>query len=162
MNPGATVTGRVTRLTRDDIVIQTSAGEKRFTCDTVHAAARRGYALRKGTVVGAGAFAVLGAIATCSHEGGHVRGIVGPLRAAPIGAGIGLALGSLIPQMKPVYRKPESGVSVSPSFRVGVEFSLLEELGGWVNLNDRLRIEERSGIKRTGRLTGLTDTEDDD
>ena len=87
-------------------------------------------------------------------------GIVGPLGAAPIGAGVGLAFGSLIPQMKPVYRTSESGVSVSPSFRAGsVEPSLLEELGGWVNLNDRLGIEERSGIKMTGRLTRLTDTE---
>lgn len=156
---GARVTGRVTRLTRDEIMIQTSAGEKRFTRDTVHVAAMRGYALRGGAVIGAGAFAVLGAIATCSHEGGHACGIAGPLRAAPIGAGIGLALGGLIPQMKPVYRRSESGVSVSPSFQAGsVGPSLLEELGGWVNLND-LRIEERSGIKMTGRLTRLTDSE---
>ena len=157
---GAKVKGRVTRLTRDEITIQTSAGEKRFTRDGVHAAAIRGHALRRGALVGAGLFAVLGAVATCSDEEESMCGIVGPLRAAPIGAGIGLAIGSLIPQMKPVYRTPESGISVSPSPRPGsVDASLLEELGGWVNLNDRLRIEERSGSKITGRLTCLTDTE---
>jgi hypothetical protein len=156
---GPTVTGRVTRLTRDEIVIQTSAGEKRFTRSSVRAASIRGHALRRGAVVGAGLFAVLGAVATCSHEGGSGCSIIGPLRAAPIGAGFGLALGSLIPQMKPVYRASESSVSVSPSFRAGVEPSLLEELGGWVNLNDRLRIEEASGVKSTGRLTRLTDTD---
>jgi hypothetical protein len=157
---GAKVRGRVTRLTRDEIMIETSAGEKRFTRDTVHAAARRGYALRGGAVIGAGAFAVLGGIATCSHEGGSACGIVGPVRAAPIGAGLGLALGGLTPQMKPVYRGPEGAVSVSRSPRAGsAESSLLEELGAWVNLDDRLRIEEPSGMTRTGRLTGLTDTE---
>jgi hypothetical protein len=156
---GPTVTGRVTRLTRDEIVIQTSADEKRFTRSSVRAASIRGHALRRGAVVGAGLFAVLGAVATCSHEGGSGCGIIGPLRAAPIGAGFGLALGSLIPQMKPVYRAPESSVSVSLSFRAGVEPSLLEDLGGWVNLYDRLRIEEASGVKSTGRLTRLTDTD---
>jgi hypothetical protein len=157
---GAKVTGRVIRLTRDEMVIQSGVGEKRFTRDTVHAVEIRGHAFRMGAFVGAGVFAVLGGVATCSHEGGSACGIVGPLRAAPIGAGIGLALGGLIPQMNPVYRAPESGVSVSPSFRVGgAEPSLLEELGGWVNLDDRLRVEERSGIKSTGRLTSLTDTE---
>ena len=157
---GAKVTGRVIRLTRDEMTIQTSTGEKRFTLDTVHAAAIRGYALRRGALIGAGVGAVLGAVATCSHEGGSACGIVGPLRAAPIGAGIGLALGGLIPQMTPVYRTRESGVSVAPTVRAGrAEPSLLVELGAWVNLNDRLRIEEPSGIKSTGRLTGLTDTE---
>jgi hypothetical protein len=157
---GAKVTGRVTRLTRDEIMIQTSAGEKRFTRGTVHAAAIRVHAVRRGALVGAGLFAVLGAMTTCSHEGGSVCGVVGPVRAAPIGAGLGLALGGLIPQMKPVYRTPERDVSASPPFRApSVGPSLLEELGGWVNLDDHLRIEEPSGIMRTGRLTRLTDTD---
>lgn len=152
---GTKIAGRVMRLTRDEITIQTGAGEKRFTRDTIRAAAVRGNPLRRGALVGAGVFAVLGAVATCSNEGGKACGIVGSVRAAPIGAGVGLALGGLIPQMNPVYR-----AAASPSFRVGgVEPSLLEELGGWVNLHDRLRIEERSGIKRAGRLTNLTDTE---
>src|ERR1700693_285282 len=88
---GAKVSGHVTRLTRNDMTIQTTAGEKRFTSDTVRAIAARGHALRRGALVGAGVFAVLGAVAICSHRGGADCGIVGPLGAAPIGAGVGLA-----------------------------------------------------------------------
>jgi hypothetical protein len=158
--PGTKVTGRVIRLTRDEITIRTNSGEKRFTPDTVQAVAIRGHALRRGALVGAGLFAVLGAVATCSHEGDSACGIVGSLRAAPIGAGLGLALGGLIPQMKPVYRRPEGALSISGSPRADrAESSLLQELGAWVNVDDRLRIDERSGTRMTGRLTSLTDTE---
>ena len=95
---GVKATGRLTRLTRDEIAIQTDAGEKRFTSDTVRAVAVRGHALRKGALIGAGVFAVLGAVAICSHEGGGNCVIVGSLGAAPIGAGVGLAVGALIPR----------------------------------------------------------------
>ena len=60
---GVKATGRLTRLTRDEIAIQTEAGEKRFASDTVRAVAVRGHALRKGALIGAGVFAVLGAVA---------------------------------------------------------------------------------------------------
>src|SRR3990170_2502366 len=83
---GVKATGRLTRLTRDDIAIQTDAGEKRFASDTVREVAVRRHALRKGALIGAGVFAVLGAVATCSHEGGGTCIIIGPLGAAPIGA----------------------------------------------------------------------------
>src|SRR3970040_700718 len=66
---GARTTGRLTRLTRDAITSQTDAGEKRFASDTVRAVAVRGHTLRKGALIGAGVLAVLGAVATCSHEG---------------------------------------------------------------------------------------------
>ena len=89
---GAKATGRLTRLTRNDMAIQTHAGEKRFTSDTVRGVAVRGHALRRGALAGAGVFAVLGAVAVCSHRGGGDCSIVGPLGAAPIGAGVGLAI----------------------------------------------------------------------
>ena len=41
-------TGRLIRLTRDEIAIQTNAGEKRFASDTVRAVAVRGHALQIG------------------------------------------------------------------------------------------------------------------
>ena len=154
---GAKVGGRVTRLTRNDLTIQTTAGEKRFTGDTVRAIAARGHALRRGALVGAGVFAVLGGVAVCSHRGGEGCGVVGPLAAAPIGAGVGLAIGALIPQMRPIYRAPES-IS-TPLFHAasGVQASLLEDLALRVNLDDRLRIEDQSGLRTIGRLTHLTD-----
>jgi len=148
--------GRLTRLTRDEIAIQTGAGEKRFTRDTARAVAVRGHALGKGALIGAGVFAIIGAVATCSNEGGALCGIIG-LRAAPIGAGFGLAIGALIPRMKPVYRAPEDRVSVEPSRAAsGVQASLLEDLALRVNLNDRLLVEDASGGRATGRLTRLT------
>ena len=58
---GVRTTGRLTQLTRETIVIQTEAGEKRFTRDTVRAVAVRGHALRKGALIGAGALAAVGA-----------------------------------------------------------------------------------------------------
>jgi hypothetical protein len=154
---GAKATGRLTRLTRDEMAIQTEAGEKRFTRDTVRAVAVRGHALRKGALIGAGVFAVLGAVANCSHEGRGNCAIVGLFGAAPIGAGVGLAIGALTPLMRTVYRAPENRASVPRlGGTIGVQTSLLEHLALRVNLNDRLRVEDASGGRTTGRLTRLT------
>jgi hypothetical protein len=154
---GAKVSGRVTRLTRNDMTIQTTAGEKRFTSDTIREVAVRGHSLRKGALIGAGVFAVLGALAVCSHEGAGDCIIVGPLGAAPIGAGLGLAAGALISRMRTIYRAPESRASV-PGSRAGsgVQASLLEDFALQVNLYDQLRVEDISGVRTTGRLTRLT------
>lgn len=48
---GVKATGRLTRLTRDEIAIQIEAGEKRYASDTVRAVAVRGHALRKGALI---------------------------------------------------------------------------------------------------------------
>jgi hypothetical protein len=136
---GAKATGRLTRLTRDEIAIQTEAGEKRFTRETVRAVAVRGHALGRGALIGAGVFAVLGAVATCSHEKGENCVIVGAFRAVPIGAGVGLAIGALTPRTRAVYREPENRAFLPRSGGViGVQPSLLEDLALRVNLDDRL------------------------
>jgi hypothetical protein len=156
---GLKATGRLTRLTCDEIAIQTAAGEKRLTNDTVRAVAVRGYALRKGALIGAGAFAVLGVVAMCSREAREGSGdcVFGSLSFAPLGAGVGLAMGALIPQMRTVYRAPENRASVPRSGgTIGVQASLLEDLALRVNLNDQLRVDDRSGVGTTGRLTHLT------
>lgn len=154
---GVKATGRLTRLTRDEIAIQTDAGEKRFTSDTVRAVAVRGHALRKGALIGAGMLAVLGAVTVCSDEGVRNCAIVGSLGAAPIGAGVGLVIGALTSRMRAVYRAPENRASVPRSGgAIGVQASLLEDLALRVNLNDRLLVEDASGGRTTGRLTRLT------
>jgi hypothetical protein len=107
------------------MAIETPAGEKRFTIDAVREVAVRGYSLRKGALIGAGVFAVLGALAVCAHEGGADCLIVGPLGAAASGA----------------------------------QANLLEDLALRVNLDDQLRVEDRSGVRTTGRLTRLTPDE---
>jgi hypothetical protein len=152
---GSRTRGRLIRLTRDGIVIQTDAGEKRFTRDTVREIALRGQALRKRALLGAGLFAVLGAVATCSHEDGGDCIVVGALRAAPIGAGAGLAMGALVSSFRSIYRTPEGGPSV-PQSRDAGQASLLEDLALRVNLGDQLRVEDYSGVRTTGRLTRLT------
>jgi hypothetical protein len=154
---GATTAGRLTHLTREDIAILTGAGEKRFAGETVRDIAVRSPSFRKGALIGAGVFAVLGAVATCSHEGGGTCIIIGTLGGAPIGAGVGLAMAALIPQMKTVYRAPETAVFLSRAAIGGP--SLLEDLALRVNLDDQLRVEDRSGVRTTGRLTRLTDDE---
>ena len=157
---GGKATGRLTRLTRDEIAIQTAAGEKRFTNDTVRAVALRGHALRKGALIGAGVFAVLGMVAFCSREGREGDGncVINSLGFPLLfGAGVGLAMGALVPQMRTVYRAPNNEASVSRSRdAIGVQASLLEDLALRVNLNDQLRVDDRSGVGTTGRLTRLT------
>jgi hypothetical protein len=154
---GAKATGRLTRLTRDEMAIQTAAGENRFASDAVREVAVRGHALGKAALIGTGVVAVLGAVATCSHEGGGNCVIIGLFGAAPIGAGVGLAMGALIPQMRTVYRAPENRASVTRSGGViGGQASLLEDLALRVNVNDQLRVDDRSGVGITGRLTSLT------
>lgn len=153
---GARITGRLTRLTPDDIAIQTDAGEKHFTSDAVREVAVRGYALRKGALIGAGVFAVLGTVINCSRNKGGSCVAVGLFGASPIGAGAGLAVGALIPHMKTVYRAPENAAAVSePRGPSGFEGSLLEGLGLRVNLDDQLRVEDQSGASTTGRLTQI-------
>jgi hypothetical protein len=154
---GVKVTGRLTRLTREEIAIQTDAGERRVTGETVREVAVRSHSLRKGALIGTGVFAVLGALAVCSHEGDGACVIVGSLGAAPIGAGVGMAMGALISGMRTVYRVPEGRAPVPQSRATGgVRPSLLEDLALRVNLNDQLQVEDQSGATTTGRLTRLT------
>jgi hypothetical protein len=154
---GVKATGRLTGLTRDEIAIQTDAGEKRFASNTVREVAVRGHSLRKGALIGAAVLAAVGAATVCAHDGGGACAGVGALGAAPIGAGLGLTIGALVPRMKTVYRAPETGAAVpAPRAAGGVRASLLEDLGLRVNLDDELRVEDGSGAAITGRLTQLT------
>ena len=152
---GVKATGRLTRLTRDDITIQTDAGEKHFTSEQVRKVAVRGHSLGKSALIGAGVFAVLGVVATATQgEDAGAR----PIGAAVIGAGLGVAIGALIPQMKTIYRPPEDRAPVPRSRDdIGAQSSLLEDLGIRVNIDDRIRVEDQSGVRTSGRLMALTD-----
>jgi hypothetical protein len=150
---GRTAAGRLTRLTADEIAILTDAGERRFALGSVREVAARGYRLRRSALIGAGVFAVLGVVATCAH-GEERCAAIGPLAAAP-GAGVGLAVGALIPQMRLAYRAPPDRPPVGPSpgaLRAG----FLSDLALRANLGDRVRVEDGSGIGTTGRLRHLT------
>jgi hypothetical protein len=149
---GARTAGRLTRFTRDEITIQTDAGEKRLSAETVRDVAVRGHSLGKSALIGAGAFAVL-AIVAASRGNTNAS----PAAAGMLGAGAGLAIGALIPQMKTIYRQQQDHASVQPSRSArGVHGSLLEDLALRVNLDDELRVEDVSGGTTVGRLTALT------
>ncbi|MBI3401254.1 MAG: hypothetical protein HY048_07510 [Acidobacteria bacterium] len=150
---GVKTTGRLTRLTRDDITIQTDAGEKHSTSEQVRNVALRAHSLGKSALIGAGVFAVLGEVAVARNGNAGAA----PVGAAVLGAGAGLAIGALIPHMKTIYRAAEHGASVPLSRDpIGARTSLLEDLALRVNLDDQLRVEDQSGGRTTGRLTGLT------
>lgn len=157
---GNRIAGQVIGLRRGEIAVQTGAGEVRLARDTTRQIAVRGHSLARGALIGTAVFAVLGAVAVCYHEGGATCAIVGPLGAAPVGAGIGLAAGAVIPTATTVYRAPGRGLpsQTGPSGGDG-QASLLEDLGLRVNVGDRIRIQDRAGTIVVGRLIGLATQE---
>jgi hypothetical protein len=157
---GIVAAGGLIRLTRDEIALQTDAGEQHFTGDAVRSVAMRVHSLRKSSLLGAGVGAALGTLATCIHEGGKDCVIIGSLGAAPIGAGVGLAMGALFSGMRTIYRARESRAPIQGTrIATPVQPSFLEDLGLLVNLGDQIRIDDQSGLVTTGRLTRLTDDE---
>ena len=120
---GARTTGRLARLTLDEITLSTGVGEKRFTSATVREVAVRRNWRRKGVLIGAGVFAVLFAVAPACRSNSDCI----PIAAAPVGAGVGLAVGALIPRMTTVFRAQEKRTSFSPEFSratIGAQASL--------------------------------------
>jgi hypothetical protein len=152
---GMRTTGRLTRLTREEITLSTDAGEKRFTNATVREVAVRRRSLRKGVLIGAGVGAALGALAAC---GGPERSECadGPIMLGALGAGVGLVVSAAIPRVTIVYRAP---IDMAPSRGLAPPPGLFDDLALQVNLDDRLRIEDQSGTRTTGRLTRLTGDE---
>jgi hypothetical protein len=84
----------------------------------------RGHWLGKGAaLIGAGVYVV--AVATASSCRSNSNCI--PMAAAPFGAGLGLAVGALIPRMTTIFRPRETHASFSPVFSrraIGVRASL--------------------------------------
>ncbi|MGE0702488.1 MAG: hypothetical protein AB7P22_00985 [Vicinamibacterales bacterium] len=153
---GRQAAGRLTSLTPDEIAILTESGERRFTHGTVREVAVRGYALKRGALIGAVVFAVLGVAAMCAH-GEENCALIGSLAAAP-GAGVGLAVGALVPRMRPVYRGSTDRVS-EPASAGGVQAGFLSDLALRANLDDQIEVEDRSGVRTIGRLTHLAGNE---
>ena len=152
---GAKTTGRLTRLTRDEITIQTDTGEKRLTGATVREVAVRHRPLRKGVLIAAGVGAVVGALAGCAGPE-REECADAPIMAGAFGAGVGLAVSALIPRITTVYHAP---IDVAPSRGLAGSPGPFDDLALRVNLDDRLRVEDQSGARTTGRLTRLTGDE---
>lgn len=107
---GASVGGRLTRLTGEEITIRSEAGDTRIPAMAVRAVAVRRYALGEGALVGGVLFTALALAAPACRNNSDCR----PLAAAPFGAGVGLAIGALVPRMKTVFRTEEPRISLLP------------------------------------------------
>jgi hypothetical protein len=122
---GGRTTGRLTRLTADEIALQTSAGEKHFTRETVRQVAVRRQPLLLGVLIGAGAGAATGAVAACTGPK-REECADASIMAGALGAGLGLAVGALIHKTTVVYPEPEKRTFIVPAISrdaVGVRVS---------------------------------------
>jgi hypothetical protein len=123
---GVGTAGRLTRLTADEITLQTAAGEKHFTRETVRQVAVRHRPLRMAVLIGAGAGAATGAVAACTGPK-REECADAPIMAGAFGAGLGLAVGALIHKTTIVYPEPEKRTFIVPAISrdaVGVRVSL--------------------------------------
>jgi hypothetical protein len=152
---GLRATGRLRGLTREEVVIQTDAGEKRFPSATVHEIAVRRNTRRKGILIGAGVGAAIGALAGCWGPD-RQECADGPILLGGVGAGVGLVLGTLVVRSTSVYSSPNGMASSGGVARPQGPF---DELALRVNLDDRLRVKDVSGARFSGRLTRLTGDE---
>ena len=98
--------------------LQTAAGEKHFTRETVRQVAVRRQPLRLAVLIGAGAGAAAGAIAACTGPE-REECADAPIIAGGIGAGLGLAVGALIHKTTIVYPEPEKRISIVPAIARG-------------------------------------------
>jgi hypothetical protein len=110
---GITATGRLTRLTRDEIAIQTNEGERRFTSENVRQVAVRQRPLRTAVLIGAGAGWVAGAVAACTGQN-REECVDAPIMSAALGAGLGLAVGALVHKTTTVYPEVQKRTSIVP------------------------------------------------
>ncbi|RPI56510.1 MAG: hypothetical protein EHM55_05110 [Acidobacteria bacterium] len=123
---GTRTTGRLTGLTADAITLQTAAGEKHFTRETIRQVAVRRQPLRVAVLIGAGAGAAAGAVAACTGPEREECGDA-PIIAGAFGAGLGLAVGALIHRTTIVYPEAEKRTLILPLISrdaVGVRVSL--------------------------------------
>ena len=114
---GGRTTGRLAGLTAGEITLQTAAGEKHFTRETVGQVAVRRQPLRLAVLIGAGAGAAAGAVATCTGPE-REECANAPIIAGGIGAALGLAVGALIHKTT-IYPEPEKRISIVPAISRG-------------------------------------------
>jgi hypothetical protein len=120
---GVTINGRLTGLTGTEITLETESGEARVAAIAVRAVTVRHYALGQSALLGGVLFTALAFAAPACRENPDCV----PIAAAPLGAGVGLAIGALVPRQKTVFRADEPRVAVAPvlSLRsVGVRATL--------------------------------------
>ena len=116
---GGRTTGRLTRLTADEITLQTAGGEKHFTREAVRQVAVRRRPLRTAVLIGAGVGAATGAVAACT-DSDREECADSPILAGGVGAGLGLAVGALMHRTTTVFPEPEKRTFIVPAISRGV------------------------------------------
>jgi len=125
---GSEIKGRVARLSRDRLTLQTAAGTRELGEPEVTLIRhRRGDSLKNGAIIGAIAgiaYFVTGAALLGDTDGGDVivgTAIAGGLLSAGMGAAAGAGIDALITHQQVIYRRAVAGsrVGVSPLFGPG-------------------------------------------
>ncbi len=112
-NSGVRITGRLTRLSPDEIAIEAEGGERLVASRDVRVVSRRQGSILRGALIGAGSLAALGAISECRGGKNHYCG-EGLGMGLIFGAGLGGCAGSFFPRLTTVYRAPKRQASLSP------------------------------------------------
>jgi hypothetical protein len=100
----------VTGLTGETLTLDTDRGERRFTSATIRTVAARRYSLGRGALIGFGVLTIAAVSAPNCRSNPDCQ----PLAAGAMGAGLGLAVGALMPRMAPVYSTSQAHVALSP------------------------------------------------
>jgi hypothetical protein len=126
---GSETKGRIGKLSRDALILVTSAGlQKLGEVDVATISQRRGDSLKNGAIIGAvagTAYFVTGVALLRDSDGGEViipTVVVGGVLFAAMGAAAGVGIDALISRRQVIYQKPagQSRVSVSPVFGHGL------------------------------------------
>jgi hypothetical protein len=110
---GAVTTGRLTRLTADEVTVQGDAGEKHFTRKAIRQVAVPQRTIRTAVLIGAGTGSVAGAVAACTGPS-REECVDASIMSGAVGAGLGLAVGALMHKTRTVYPEVEKRTSIVP------------------------------------------------
>jgi hypothetical protein len=125
---GRETRGRIGKLSRDVLILVTSAGPRQLgEVDVATISQCRGDSLKNGAIIGAAAgtayFATAAALLVGSDDGEVIipTAIAGGVFFAGMGAAAGVGIDALISRRQVIYQKPagRSRVSVSPMFGHG-------------------------------------------
>ncbi len=122
---GARITGRLTRLTPDEVTIETNGDEKHsFRQETVRQVATIRQFRRRGALIGAGVGLAMGALSDCRGGENQHCDVDLPIL---LGAGVGAIAGAIVHSTRVVYTAEETRAWVAPLVsgrRVGVSAGL--------------------------------------
>lgn len=149
---GDQVSGRLVGLTHDELVVRTSAGERRFGADARAVAVRR-RPVRRAILVGAGAGAVVGVGACIGDD--PTECIDRPMVVGALGAGVGAVYALIRARWQPVYPAPPGREAAAEAWQPGP----LDDLGLRANLGDRVQVTDGTGLKTEGRLVRMNGTD---